>query len=388
MSLKLSTDGNDSGTAGQIGRAWDQLIAPGSPSSWRLLRSNFLRGRRVLITGAGGSIGSALSHAVAASEPHTLVLLDSSETGLYQIDQGLRQAGSREHIAVLASVCDSAALNYLVSGHRPEIIFHAAALKQVPLMEANPFAAIENNVFGTYTMASTAIAHQVEQIVLISTDKAVEPRSVMGASKRIAELIFLTLDGSTRMSVARLCNVMGSRGSVLPLFLKQIAMGGPVTVTDPNSERFFITLDQAVRLILDVLEVLSATTLVVPKTGGSRRILGLAQHLLTLHQSSAAIEFTGLRPGDKLSEQLISSHESLRILGAAGTAELQLVHTQLPPAPVLLAALNLMQQACRRHDLEGLLRVVRDLVPEYQPSSLLLTNNNRTPLGLAVEVPV
>src|ERR1700734_3563271 len=176
MQKAASTDLRNVDNSGHGVPSWEELIAPSSPTSWRLLGSKSLAGRRVLITGAGGSIGSALSHAAAASQPASLVLLDSSENGLYQVDRSLHEAGSREHISLLGSVCNSDTLDRALTAHRPEIIFHAAALKHVPLMEQNPFAAIENNVFGTYALAHSAIAHEAEQIIHISTDKAVEPR--------------------------------------------------------------------------------------------------------------------------------------------------------------------------------------------------------------------
>ena len=373
MHTAASTDVRNTETSGHCSPSWDRLIAPNSPATWRQLGSEYLAGRRVLITGAGGSIGSALSHAAMASAPASLLLFDSSENGLYQVDRSLREARSRGYVSRLGSVCDSVELDHAMREHRPEIIFHAAALKHVPLMEENPFAAIENNVFGTYTLAHCAIAHQVGQIVLVSTDKAVEPRSIMGASKRIAELILLSLGGSTRMKVARLCNVMGSQGSVLPLFLEQIALGGPVTVTDPDAQRYFITLDEAVRALFGALDVRSGKPLLLlPSVGPAVRILDLARYLIALHHSPAAIEFTGLRPGEKLSEQLVSSRESLSSQDEPGGRGLRAVDTPIPAAAELSAELDALREAVREHDLQQLLRGIKALVPEYQPSSLIL----------------
>ena len=381
------TDLRNAGTAGYHTPSWDRLIAPSSPASWRLLRAKSLTGRRVLITGAGGSIGSALSHAAMASAPASLVLLDSSENGLYQVDRSLREAGSRGYVSRLGSVCDSVELDHAMREHRPEIIFHAAALKHVPLMEQNPFAAIENNVFGTYTLAHCAIAHQVGQIVLVSTDKAVEPRSIMGASKRIAELILLSLGGSTRMKVARLCNVMGSQGSVLPLFLEQIALGGPVTVTHPDAQRYFITLDEAVRALLDTLDVGSSKALLLASVDPAVRILDLARYLIGAHQSPASVEFTGLRPGDKLSEQLVSSRESLSSQAEPGGSGLRAIGTPILAAAKLSTALDTLRDAIHGRDLQELLRGIKALVPEYQPSSLILaTRNEESALELATEI--
>jgi FlaA1/EpsC-like NDP-sugar epimerase len=346
-----------------------------------------MTGRRILITGAGGSIGSALSHAAAASSPASLILLDSSENGLYQVDRSLHEAGSREHVPLLGDVCNSDTLDRALTEHRPEIIFHAAALKHVPLMEQNPFAAIENNVFGTYALTHSAIAHQVEQIVLVSTDKAVEPRSIMGASKRIAELILLSMGGAARMTVARLCNVMGSQGSVLPLFLEQIALGGPVTVTHPDAERYFITMDEAVRALFGALDVGSSKALLLPGVGSAVRILDLARYLIGVNQSPATIEFTGLRPGDKLSEQLVSSRESLSAEGELGGSGLRAIDTPIPAAAELCGGLDMLREAVRGRDLQELLRGIKALVPQYQPSSVILAAApDESALELATEM--
>ncbi len=378
MQNAAAIDLRSAGPSNARATSWDRLLRPISPATLGQLRSKFVTGRRVLITGAGGSIGSALAHAAAASMPGSLVLLDSSENGLYQVDRSLRQAGSQSHVSLLGSVCNADLLDHALGQHEPEIIIHAAALKHVPLMEQNPFAAISNNVFGTLTLRDAAIAHPVERIVHVSTDKAVEPHSIMGASKRIAELILLTARTSTRMIVVRLCNVMGSQGSVLPMFLDQLAEGGPLTVSHPDAERYFITLDQAVAALFDSLEVRSASAVLLPDIGPAVRIVDMARHLLAIQGSSAAIEFIGLRAGDKLSEQLVSGRESLAAKSELGHPALQEIHTPTPSEAELSAALEMLRDAIRRFDLQQLLRGVQSLVPEYRPSSVILAALNES----------
>jgi len=383
-----STDLRSAALSGSRAISLDHLIAPSSPAEWRQLWSKSLAGRRVLITGAGGTVGSALSHAAAASLPANLILLDSSENSLYQVDRTLQQCGSREHVPLLGSVCSPEILDHVMTEYQPEIIFHAAALKHVPLMEQNPFAAIENNVFGTRALARAGIAHDVEQIVLVSTDKAVEPHSIMGASKRIAELMLLSLKTFTQMKVVRLCNVIGSQGSVLPLFLEEIFQGTALTVTHPDAQRFFITLDQTVRALFGALDVQSAPTLLLPDIGPAVRILDLAQHLIEAHKSTVSIEFTGLRPGDKVTERLVSSREMLSREVELDQAGLHAIETPIPTAAELSIALDTLDEAIQRRGLRELLRGIRFLVPEYEPSSLILDTLSKEPaLQLATEMP-
>ena len=209
-------------------------------------------GRSVLVTGAGGYIGSALVKAIAGSGPRRIVLLDSSEHNLFEIQRHMESAeGHVPHEACLGTVDDTDLLDSIFSGYHPEIIYHAAAFKHVPLLERNPIAAVRNNAIGTWTLAQAAVRHGASKLVLISTDKAVNPHSVMGVSKRIAELAVVALSSTAcRMNAIRLGNVIGSGGSVVPLFLKQIAESRPVTVTHPEASRWFLSLRQTVEAIL------------------------------------------------------------------------------------------------------------------------------------------
>lgn len=359
---------------------WSDFTSPWDQGSDEVLTSHHVTGKRILITGAGGSIGSALALTVQASSPASLVLLDTSESGLYQLDRDLHQTGSDRHIPILGSVANHDTVSHLFEQYQPQIVFHAAALKHVPLMEQNPFAAIENNALGTFAVAQAAIAHHSEQLVLVSTDKAVDPHSIMGASKRIAELVLLTLGiADTRMTAMRLCNVIGSQGSVLPLFLAQIANGGPLTVTHADARRYFITLGHTVRALLAALHVESTPALLTPDIGTPVRILDLAQHLLQSQTSSAVIEFTGLRPGDKLSEQLLSASEHL---GSTQNLNCSILHTIESPRPTiseLYVALDELREAVHTHNLSQLLLAIRSLVPDYKPSSVIMTALHNSP---------
>lgn len=360
-----STDLRDTGV-------WDQWTYPTFTDSCPPIASKHLSKKRVLITGAAGSIGSALTNAVSAAHPASLVLLDTSESGLYHLDRHLQKIGSRGNTLILGSICDRDLLSHLFQQHRPQIVLHAAALKHVPLMERNPFAAIETNALGTLALAQATVTHAAEQLILVSTDKAVDPLSIMGAAKRIAELILLTLDANaTRMTSVRLCNVIGSQGSVLPLFLEQIASGGPLTVTHPEASRYFLSLDSAVQAILAALHVQSSPALLIPGPGAPTRILHLAEHLLKTHKSPAAIEFTGLRPGDKISESLLSGRERRSASPADEASILYAIEGPAPSHALVLAVMSELRQAIQTRDLPRLLTAIHALVPEYQPSKLL-----------------
>jgi FlaA1/EpsC-like NDP-sugar epimerase len=331
-----------------------------------------LRGRRILVTGAGGSIGAALALTAAGAAPSSLTLLDTSEEALYQMDRALHTAGSQNHVPIVGSVCDAHLLARIFTEHRPQIIFHAAALKHVPLMELNPFAAVATNALGTLTLAETAISHRAGHLLLVSTDKAVAPHSIMGASKRIAELILLHLGThATRMSAVRLCNVIDSQGSVLPLFRDQIANHLPLTVTHFEAKRHFISIGHAVGAILAALHSTSPTALFMPEIPDPVLILDLAKHLLQSCNAASPIIFTGLRPGEKLSETLLSAEEFRASTPMPTDPPLYTIHTILPARAAFSAALAELREATHTFDMPLLLRAVQSIVPDYQPSPAL-----------------
>jgi FlaA1/EpsC-like NDP-sugar epimerase len=267
-------------------------------------------GRTVLVTGAGGSIGLELSRQVAHARPARLVLLGHGENSLFEAEHQLRAAFREvKFITVVADVRDRERIHQVFKLYRPEIVFHAAAHKHVPMMEQNPEEAITNNVLGTAHVVSAALEYGTSRFVLISTDKAVEPRNVMGASKRVAEQVVMQAARryNRAFAVVRFGNVLGSRGSVVPFFKRQIAAGGPVTVTHKDVTRYFMTIPEAVHLVLQACGMSRGGELFVLNMGRPVRIADLAQDLIALSgftTDEIEVVYTGLRPGEKLDERL------------------------------------------------------------------------------------
>lgn len=283
--------------------------------------AGLLRGRIALVTGAGGSIGSELCRQIALRKPGRLVLVERSEPGLFSIEQELaRDFSGLDIVPLAASVCNSGRMGAIFREHRPDCVFHAAAHKHVPLMEAQPAEAIINNALGTLHVAEAALSHGAGRFVLVSTDKAVNPCNVMGATKRLAEKIVSSLQisgrGSTRFCAVRFGNVLGSSGSVVPVFRRQIAAGGPVTVTHPDVVRYFMSIPEAVGLVLQSAAISSGGEIFVLDMGEPVRIQDMARQMIELHgytpDSDIEIRFTGLRPGEKLYEEPIHKMENVR----------------------------------------------------------------------------
>ena len=332
-------------------------------------------GSCILITGAGGFIGSALATALAAGSPRLLVLLDNSERNLHELTIALRQQTSAPREAILGDVCDSALLAEIMERHRPAVIFHAAACKHVPLMETNPLAAMRTNAIGTWRLVQT-LRHagktsRAAQLLLISTDKAVKPASVMGATKRVAELV-LERERSSEMTLqtVRLGNVLGSHGSVVPLFSQQIARCGPVTVTHPEAERYFFTLAETVKLILCAAALTSGTF--IPKLPAPLRITELAERMIREARDAGAaevsVQFTAMRPGDKLREEFLNDREL-----PEPTEDQQLLRVRGPKidGPKFDAEMVRLSEAVEQRQLGRAMEVLRQLVPEYYPSKVL-----------------
>lgn len=340
-----------------------------------------VRGRRVMVTGAGGTIGAELARQIAALGPAHLTLLDNSEYQLYQIDQELGAAAAGQpRDCVLGDVRDRDRVLSAFAASRPELVFHAAALKHVPMVEANPMEGILTNTVGSRIVADACRQAGVRCMVQISTDKAVNPTNVMGATKRLAEAYVQALDLSgevdTRYVAVRFGNVLGSTGSVVPLFQKQLAAGGPLTVTHPDMTRYFMTVREAVELVLQAATTALDETaetkgkLFVLDMGEPVRILELAQQMIRLAgltpEKDVAIAFTGPRPGEKLSEELFHNGEELVASSAQG---LFLAAPRVSDAGVLSAALDRLETVARKRDRAGALRRLGELVPEYRPEA-------------------
>ena len=280
--------------------------------------SELIRGRTVMVTGGGGSIGSELCRQVAAYQPKELVIFDIYENNAYAIELELRANYPELKLHVLiGSVRDEARVNRVMEQYHPAMVFHAAAHKHVPLMETSPLEAVKNNVFGTLNTARAAVKYDVEHFVLISTDKAVNPTNVMGASKRICEMIVQSMDGvgNTCFAAVRFGNVLGSNGSVIPLFREQIRKGGPVTVTHPDITRFFMTIPEAVSLVLQAGAFAKGGEIFVLDMGSPVKIDDLARNMIRLSGFEPDVDinvvYSGLRPGEKLYEELLMGEEGL-----------------------------------------------------------------------------
>ena len=342
------------------------------------LFSRDITGRAVLVTGAGGSIGSELCRQILTQGPSHLVLLDHSEYALYVIDHELRQqAGNCTISSCLGSVLDEDLLRRLFGSNKIETVYHAAAYKHVPIVEANSREGVRNNVFGSLAVATAALEANVRTCVLISTDKAVRPTSVMGVSKRVAELAFqataLKATGRTTFSIVRFGNVLGSSGSVVPLFRRQIRDGGPITITHPDVIRYFMLIPEAAQLVIQAGAMAKGGDVFVLDMGEPVRIAELARSMIRLsglreksaeHPDGIAIQAIGLRPGEKLFEELLIDDDVV----ASAHPRIRCARERHIEPPLLDKMLASLRQACASHDEESLLRQLRNLVPEFRPA--------------------
>jgi FlaA1/EpsC-like NDP-sugar epimerase len=344
-----------------------------------------LQGRVVLVTGAAGSIGAELCRQIARYQPAAIVGFEIAETALFYLEREMCQAFPAVPFhAEIGSIQNPSRLHEVFRLHRPAIVYHAAAYKHVPMMEAHVFEAFENNVCGTWNTALAAADHGAADFVLISSDKAVRPANIMGATKRLAELLVLSLQNNhelqatgyeprTKFVAVRFGNVLGSSGSVIPIFKQQIAAGGPLTVTHPDMRRFFMTIPEACQLVLQASTMGHGGEIFVLDMGEPVRILDLARNLILLSglrpDLDIRIEFTGVRPGEKLYEELSTlledtlptSHEKIKIFAGNGLPEQRMT-----------AHLALLREICAARDLAQLIVTLKDIIPDYNPSAHLL----------------
>jgi FlaA1/EpsC-like NDP-sugar epimerase len=338
-----------------------------------------IAGKVVLVTGAGGSIGSELCRQIVSQKPTRLVLFDHSEYALYAIDQELRKLPEAvEIVPCLGSVLDESLLARLLKEHQVQTVYHAAAYKHVPLVESNMQQGLRNNIFGTRAVTRAALSAGVETCVLVSTDKAVRPTNVMGASKRAAELVFqaAALRGGTRtrFSMVRFGNVLGSSGSVVPLFKQQIQMGGPITITHPDIIRYFMLIPEAAQLVIQAGALAQGGEVFVLDMGEPVRIADLARSMIQLsglserttadQQGDIEIKYVGLRPGEKLFEELLIGDN----VSPSGHPRIMCARERYIEPALLDKMIDSLKTACDSNDIDGMLRQVQNLVPEYVSS--------------------
>ncbi|MHC4198435.1 MAG: polysaccharide biosynthesis protein [Planctomycetota bacterium] len=327
-----------------------------------------LAGKVVAVTGAGGSIGSELARQVVGFGPSKVVLIDWSENNLFEIERELRgpnrKNGGTELVPCIADIGDRGRMERVFASTRPSVVFHAAAHKHVPMMEANPCEAVKNNILGTMAAAEVSIEHGVEEFVLISTDKAADPMSVMGMTKRVAELCVQALgrDRGAKLVAVRFGNVLGSSGSVVPIFREQIEKGGPVTVTHPEMVRYFMTIPEAVQLVLQATTIGEAGDILVLDMGEPVKIVDLARELIGLsglrEPDDITIEFTGVRPGEKLREALCGPGEEL---ASSSHPKVRVARGASPDLKGLLPRVERLAEAAGRGDDRAVRRLLEEM---------------------------
>lgn len=331
--------------------------------------ASYITGKIVLVSGAGGSIGSEICRQVMAMNPKQLILVGHGENSIYLIHKELTSIyGSSKLVPVIASIRSIQQMEMVFSAYKPQVVFHAAAHKHVPLMEIQPLSAVGNNIFGTKNVAEAAGCHGVERFVMISTDKAVNPTSVMGATKQVAEKVVHSMNGfyDTKYIIVRFGNVLGSRGSVIPLFRKQIAAGGPVTVTDAEMTRYFMTIPEAAQLVLQAGSMGKGGEVFLLDMGEPVKIMDLARNMIRLSGfepgKDIQIEITGLRPGEKLYEELLTANE-----GTKKTSHTKIFEAPLEKVDIPLLQAKLAEFKTCKTDLD-VIHVLKQLIPTYTPN--------------------
>ena len=341
----------------------------------RLKISGFIKGKSCMITGGGGSIGSELVRQIAQYSPRKIIIVDIYENNAYDIQQELilKYGDGLDFITLISSVRDYNKMEMVFKEYRPQLVFHAAAHKHVPLMETVPEEAVKNNIFGTYNVATLAQRYNADKFVMISTDKAVNPTNVMGATKRACEMIIQYMAQTTTHTefvTTRFGNVLGSNGSVIPLFRKQIESGNPVTVTHPDIIRYFMTIPEAVSLVLEAGAMAKGGEIFVLDMGAPVKITTLAENLIRMYgkvpNKDIPIIFTGLRPGEKLFEELLMDEEGLK---STGNKKIFIGNQIEINEEELLAKLDRLRKVSEKNDSESTVAILADIVPTFHHST-------------------
>jgi FlaA1/EpsC-like NDP-sugar epimerase len=354
--------------------------------------SGYLKGKRVMVTGGGGSIGGELARQICRFGPRSLILLDHSENGLFHINLELEKKWSVVEIElVVTDIRDRDKMDKIFKKYVPEVVFHAAAHKHVPMMEFHPDEAVMNNIIGTKNVAELAERYGAERVVMISTDKAINPTSVMGASKRVAEMVVKDLGSrkvgveekmrgggknKTKFVAVRFGNVLESNGSVVPMFKQQIAEGGPVTVTSKEVKRYFMTLPEASQLVIQAGALGKGGEVFVLDMGEPIKVLDLAEELIRLSglevSEDIEIKIVGLRPGEKMFEEILTEEERSRVLGNSGHEKIFIAKVEEVDRDKLEEDVKELERLAKEMDAEGIVRKLQEIVPNYQPNRGML----------------
>jgi FlaA1/EpsC-like NDP-sugar epimerase len=345
--------------------------------------SGYLEGKRVMVTGGGGSIGGELARQICRFGPKSLILLDHSENGLFHINLELERKWSGAGVGLeiellVADIRDRDKMDKIFKKYVPEVVFHAAAHKHVPMMEFHPDEAVMNNIIGTKNVAELAGKYGAERVVMISTDKAINPTSVMGASKRVAEMVVKNLGNKnkTKFVAVRFGNVLESNGSVIPMFKQQIAEGGPVTVTDREVKRYFMTLPEASQLVIQAGALGKGGEVFVLDMGEPVRVLGMAEELIRLSGLEVGedieIKIVGLRPGEKMFEEVLTEEERSGALGDSGHEKIFIAKVEEVDGEKLEKDIKELERLAKEMDAEGIVRKLQEMVPSYQPNRDML----------------